>query len=759
MDNSCFEILVKGRVQGVGFRPFIYRLATKYSLTGEVKNRVDGVYIVIQGKRKEFENFKKDILRFAPAASEIKALHIRKIPLNGFTDFRITNTSKGSEIDTEISPDIAVCEDCLHDLRTQPHRLNYPLINCINCGPRFTIIKELPYDRHNTTMEIFPMCEICSSEYHNMNDRRFHAQPVACNHCGPVYTYADNKEIITNNGQIIQKVAELVDNGKIVAVKGTGGYHLMCDAINNDAVSMLRNRKHRDNKPFAVLFKNIEIVTEYCNLNNFEKQELSSWRRPVILLKQKKSLAEDINKGLNTIGAMLPFMPFHYLLFEELSTPVIVLTSGNISEEPVIIDDEEAKEKFKKIAYAVVSYNRKIQNRADDSVIRIINKNVSIIRRSRGYVPAPIDLNVNTEGILAIGADQKNCFAIGKQNKAILSQHIGDLKDGNNYEFFTESLRNFSSLYQFTPEIIVCDSHPAYFSSNHARSLAKELYIPLKEIQHHHAHIASCLAEHDIKDQVTGICLDGTGYGYDGNIWGGEFFIADAYTCSRYAHFDYVSMPGSEMAVREPWRMALSYLYHYFGEGEDIGYLNLPLFKMIRADKKDLVLKMLEKNINSPLSSSAGRLFDAVAALTGLCIKAGYDAEGPMRLESLTRKGIKEYYPFVVGKGIISWENTFFNLIQDILQTKDISLISTKFHNTIAHVVCKLATSIREEYGINKVVLSGGVFQNKYLLERSVSLLQEKQFQIFTNHLVSVNDSGIALGQLFITSKTRELCV
>ena len=605
-------------------------------------------------------------------------------------------------------------------------------------------------------MVSFDMCDICSSEYHDMNDRRFHAQPVACARCGPCYTCMDSMQHISDIDKIVLKVAELVDNGKIVAVKGTGGYHLMCDALNNKVVNLLREKKQRDKKPFAVLFRNTDIIKEYCHLNNLENRELNSWRRPVVLLRQKKALAEAVNYGLQTIGAMLPHMPFHYLLFEKLNTPVIILTSGNISEEPVIIDDEEAKGKFENIADLMISYNRKIQNRADDSVIRIINKKVSLIRRSRGFVPAPVYLSANTEGILAVGADQKNCFAIGKQKKLILSQHIGDLKDYNTYSFFTESIRNFSSLYHFSPEIIACDLHPSYVSSNYARSFAEESGIIVKEVQHHHAHVVSCMAEHNINEKIIGISLDGTGYGSDGNIWGGEFLIADACTFSRFAHFEYVSMPGSEMAVKEPWRMALSYLYHYFGK--DTNYLKVPFFQKFKTEKQELILKMIEKKINSPLTSSAGRLFDAVSALTGLCMTTGYESEGPMRLESFTVKSCKEYYPFSVKKDYVSWEDTFTHLIRDISKNIHVSVISSKFHNTIAHVIRRISGIIRDEYGINKVILSGGVFQNKYLMEKSVSLLKEGKFQVFTNQLVSVNDSGIALGQLYLTAKIRQSC-
>lgn len=726
-------------------------------MNGTVENRTNGVHIVVEGAISTVHSFKNDIIRLAPEPADIKSIKISRIQGKGYSDFQISSSRAGKQIETEVGPDIAVCPECLTDLKTQVHRLNYPFINCTICGPRFTIIKELPYDRDKTTMRVFPMCPKCEAEYYNINDRRFHAQPVACNHCGPVYFYKDTKQNTSEFNRILTLVAELISDGRIVAVKGLGGYHLICDALNDKAVSLLREKKQRDSKPFAVLFRDIKIIKEFCYLNHFEEETISSWRRPVLLLKQKMPLAYQVNNGLTTSGVMLPYMPLHYLLFEKLSTPAIVFTSGNFSDEPVIIDDLEAEKKLFPMASALVSYNREIYNRADDSVARIIGQDISLIRRSRGYAPSPVHMDVWADGLLAVGADQKNCFALGKQKQAIISQHIGDLHHSETLSFFRESVERFSSLYRFVPSAIVCDLHPNYISTNYAKSLAKDLNIPIYTVQHHHAHIASCIAEHRLNEKVIGISLDGTGYGTDGNIWGGEFLIADAESFIRYAHFDYVPMPGGEKAVKEPWRMAVSYLYKYFGQ-ENLND-KLLLSKKIQNESLVLVREMIAKKINSPLSSGAGRLFDAVAALTGVCMISGFEAEAPMRLESLTTDGIDEYYPFSAENEIVCFKDTFTYLLDDLLAEKPVSLISTMFHNTIAQVIRKVSVNIRKDTGLNLVVLSGGVFQNKYLLEKSIELLTREKFRVFTNNLVPANDGGIALGQLLIASKIRSVCV
>jgi hydrogenase maturation protein HypF len=739
-------------VQGVGFRPYICRMAAKHALFGEVDNRTDGVLVIVQGDISRVDRFSNDILQNAPPASQIKSIEIKAAMFTGYDSFNITASKTIDNQVTEISPDIAVCPDCLDDMLNDPFRIDYPFINCTNCGPRFTIIEGLPYDRPATTMNNFQMCGNCNSEYNDILDRRFHAQPIACNSCGPVYHYKDSVRELDDIKQILEEVSKQIYSGKTVAIKGIGGYHLMCDALNNNAVSELRSRKQRDSKPFAVMFRDMTEVRRYCHINYAEEKELESWRKPILILKQKKVISAAVSNGLNTTGAMLPNMPVHYLLFRFLKTPVIVLTSGNITDEPVIIDDKMAEKELMPVADSLLSYNRQILNRTDDSVIRLIDDKISLIRRSRGFVPRPVDLIFNAEGILALGAEQKSSFCIGKSRQAIMSQYIGDLKNPETCNFFIESIDRFSQLFRFRPEFIACDFHPGYLSSRHAEIIEKELNIPLVRIQHHHAHIGSCMAEHGIDEEVIGICMDGTGFGSDGNIWGGEFMIADLNGFTRFTHFDYVPLPGGEKAIDEPWRTAFAYVYNYLGDSID--YDSVPLFKSVGNQKLMMIKDMIINKINSPLSSGAGRLFDAVSAILGLCQVSTFESEAPIRLESAIDCDTDDFYPFRTD-GTIIFEDTIKAIIEDMPRQKS-SVISAKFHNTVAQVIAEESRQIRRATSLNKVVLSGGVFQNKYLLEKTLCLLKRNMFKVFTNHLVPANDGGISLGQLVIASKKRE---
>lgn len=560
---------------------------------------------------------------------------------------------------------------------------------------------------------------------------------------------------ISGTARVLNAVSSMISSGRIVAIKGIGGYHLMCDALNNEAVLKLRKRKQREAKPLAVMFRNMAEANEYCYINRIEEEELKSWRRPILILRQKKPLGDSVSAGLNTTGAMLPYMPFHYLLFREINTPAVVLTSGNLSDEPIITDDSVAENKLMTVADSLVSYNRFISNRTDDSVVRIINDKIGIIRRSRGFVPGPVDLGRNVEGILALGAEQKNSFCIGKNSQAIMSQYIGDLKNIPVCDFYKEMINRFSSLLRFTPRYLVCDMHPDYYSTEYASVLGEKYNIPVLKVQHHHAHIVSCMAEHGLDEKVIGISLDGTGFGTDGRIWGGEFLVADTMDFTRFTHFDYVPMPGGDRAVEEPWRMAFSYLFKYFGD--TIDYFSIPAFRSIDRQAFGLVKEMLRKDINSPLSSGAGRLFDAVSALLGICPKNSFDAEAPVRLESSIRSGTDQHYPFTHDRSIVFAE-TFKAMLDDMRQP-DISMISAKFHNTVAQVIVEVSEKIRSELSIEKVVLSGGVFQNKYLLEKSVSKLIKSGFSVYTNHQVPANDGGVSLGQIVIASKKMGLCV
>ncbi len=744
------EILVKGLVQGVGFRPFIYRLAHKYHLKGTVENNNLGVKIAIEGVQKSIDEFLKELPLSIPEASHIVKIDQITVAINGFNDFTIVKSKSLSNEITEVSPDIAVCKNCLEDMEKQVDRIDYEFTNCTNCGPRFTIIKDLPYDRPKTTMAPFIMCENCKNEYSDILDRRFHAQPVACNKCGPHYQliYEDNKFVEIDD--ILRISSELIQEGKILAIKGLGGFHIACNPFNNILVKELRLRKNREGKPLAIMFSNIEEVKKYLIVSNKEEELLLSWRRPIVLLKTKKVISEQLGLGLDTIGVMLPYMPFHYLLFRELKIPALVLTSGNLSDEPIIIDNNLALNNLHKLADAFIIYNRDIHNRTDDSVAFVANKKGRIIRRSRSYAPSPIHTNFNTEGIFAAGAELVNCFAIGKGKQIILSQHIGDLKNMETYEFYKESISRFSKLFRFKPQLIVSDMHPEYLSSQYADNLN----IKHIKVQHHHAHIASCMAENNIDEKIIGISMDGTGYGTDGNIWGGEILICDFENFHRYSHFEYIKQPGGDASNHHPWRMLLSYLIHYFGE--DFIQDNSFIFEDINSNELNLVSSIIDKNLNCPLSSSAGRLFDAVSALLGVCKNSTYHAEAPMRLETLANKSnTKSKYSYEITDHI-SFKTCFLQMINDLKNDRSRSDIAMAFHNTIIDLVVKISTKIKNETNIEKVALSGGSFQNRILLEGCENQLKSNGFKVYSQSAIPSNDGGIALGQIAIAAKLRE---
>jgi hydrogenase maturation protein HypF len=728
-------------------------MASRHGIFGEVDNRTDGVSVIVQCEKKTLDRFRNDILMNAPPASRIKSIEVNPVEHSGFAAFNIVSSKYSDDDITEISPDIAVCSECLADMENDPGRLSYPFINCTNCGPRFSIIDALPYDRPSTTMRDFIMCSRCSKEYNEILDRRFHAQPIACNSCGPAFHYGSDEIQSGDLGKILEIIAAKIASGASVAVKGLGGYNLICDALNNDAVLRLRERKHRDSKPFAVMFRDIMAVKEYCYVSEAEEKELRSWRRPVIIFRQRKFIPESVNAGLQTVGAILPYVPFHYLLFRHIETPALVFTSGNISDEPIIADDANAETHLYPVADAILTYNRQILNRVDDSVVRIADNKLTIIRRSRGFVPRPVDVKFDVGGIIALGAEEKNTFCIGKGRQALMSQHIGDLKNPAAYGFFRDTIERFNKLFRFRPAMVACDLHPDYLTTLYAEKLETELNIPLIRVQHHHAHIASCMAEHGIDEDVIGVSLDGTGYGTDGNIWGGEFLVCNLRNFRRESHFDYIPMPGGEKAVAEPWRMAFSYLYKYFGKNFD--FESLPVFRNAGNNLLAMIMSMTDANINTPLSSGAGRLFDAVAALTGLCSYASFDAEAPMRLESAVADGVNDYYPFTVN-GTVMFGETLKAIISDLRKEKT-GIISARFHNTVAQVVLTVTKRMSDKYSLNRVVLSGGVFQNKYLLEKTSYLLRSEGFRVFSQHLVSPNDGGISLGQLAVAANTKNI--
>lgn len=741
-----YQISITGLVQGVGFRPFIFRLAQKFQFSGTVENRNDGVQIYLNAKLVEVNEFIENLKLSNPPASEIQSIRVEEVKWHEYNGFKILKSRNVSDQITLISPDIAVCNDCLHDMESQPNRRDYPFTNCTNCGPRFTIVRDLPYDRSNTTMEPFEMCDSCKAEYEDVLDRRFHAQPVACKKCGPHYILQLKNRKIEDQPALLTKTCEMLRNGKILAIKGMGGFFLACDARNERAVARLRALKLREGKPFAVMFKDIGSLKKIARVSDEEESTISSWRRPVVLLRTKKELAPSVSMGFPTVGAMLPYMPIHYLIFRNSSLDVLVLTSGNLSDEPILINNQVATETFLPLCDGILSYNREIFNRVDDSVSMVVRNEERLIRRSRGFSPAPVMLNFDVDGMLAVGAELVNCFALGKGNQAFLSQHIGDLKNMETFEFYTESVKRFKKIFRMVPRLVVCDLHPEYLSTK----FAMESGLPIIRVQHHHAHIASCMAEHGLNQPVLGVALDGIGLGDDGKIWGGEFLICDLETYKRFTHFEYVPMPGGDQATLNPWRMAISYLYLVFGKS--LLSLQLPFLENIDPLQVKMVIQMIEKKINSPLTSSTGRMFDAVAALTGLCTRSTFHAEAPMRLESAIREKADDSYHFDLASEI-SVKPMIRQIVDDILAGEDSSGISIKFHNTIVNIILTVVGNMKKSSGINKVVLSGGSFQNRYLAEQVEIALLKAGFALYIHKKIPCNDGGIALGQLAIASQ------
>ena len=742
------ELTIQGLVQGVGFRPFIYLLANRSGIKGTVSNRNNGVIIQASFESNEQkEAFIKNIYKQAPKVASIHKIEEKEIKMDVvYSGFSIVNCNSSSDEVTQVAPDIAVCEDCMNDRKTQPNRIGYPFINCTHCGPRFTIINDLPYDRERTTMSEFEMCPQCEKEYRDIEDRRFHAQPVACNQCGPVYYSNLDNQTITNYSELLNLSSQFINEGKIIAAKGIGGYHLICDATNEKAVNKLREIKLRDSKPFAVMFSNTDSLYQYTNINETEFENLTSWRRPIVLLKQKKPLAESVNKGIKTLGCMLPYMPIHYDWFERVNTPALVMTSGNISDTPIIILPEEAEKELGDKVDLILHHNREIHNRADDSVLHVCAGQTCLIRRSRGYVPEPFFADVRTEGILAFGAEKANTFAIGKDETIIQSQYIGDLKNWETYTFYTESLERFRRLFRFKPQHLVCDLHPDYLSTKSAEQFAGENDLPLIKVQHHHAHAAACMLEYGIHEPVIAVVWDGTGLGDDNKAWGGEFILCDRKGYERLSHFDYVPMPGGDKASVEPWRMAVSYLHHY-GRKIPEGFI-----KRIGQDKIDLLISMIDKNINCPETSAAGRLFDGLASLLGLCDFSTRQAEAPVLLEQCAVPDHTFRYRIDTRSKEISVCSLLQGILDDMEKGISVGIISAKIHNGLAHLILDKCKILLEQTGEKKVVISGGCFQNKRLVEHLQILFRKENIPLYIPSRIPCNDGGIAVGQLAIAA-------
>lgn len=754
MKLATYRLLISGMVQGIGFRPFIYRLAMENRLVGCVENRNDGVVIEVNGTAGSLNSFKEQILDKAPRAASIQSLSIDQIETKHFDSFRIGRSESVSNRITEVSPDIAVCPECLSDMENQSHRISYPLINCTHCGPRFSIIKDLPYDRPHTTMCEFQMCEQCRSEYADVMDRRFHAQPVACNSCGPVYRLETESEFTENIKQVLERTARLLQQGALLAMKGTGGYHLVCDAFNALAIKKLRQMKKRDGKPFAVMFRNAAQARQWVQINDREEELLTSWQSPIVLLTKKKKFTPGVADGLSTLGIMLPYMPFHHLLFKVLDTHALVMTSGNFSQEPILISDQLVQSQFEGFVDGVVSHNRKIHNRIDDSVTAVIGDIPVVLRRARGYTPGPVRTPFELEGILGTGAELTGSFCMGKENMALMSQYTGDLKNLETYDFYRESYERFSRMFRFTPTLVVSDKHPDYLSTRFALQLAEDLEIPHLKVQHHHAHAASAMLDAGWEGHVLGFCFDGTGLGSDGHSWGAEVLMAGYLDFDRLFHFDYVPLPGGDRAVKEPWRMGISYLYQVYGP--DLLHLRTPLNRDVNMEQQRQMIGLIEKGVNCPLVSSAGRLFDAVAAITGLNFYASFQAEAPMLLESAIDSSEPGSYPFEITGGTISFSSLIAKLVEDVHHGVPVGRVAARFHHTLVELIVHLAIGIRQSHGMERVVLGGGTFQNRYLAKKVIHKLDIEGFQVYLPDNIPVNDQGIAAGQVAIGAHLRK---
>lgn len=747
-----YDIHLQGLVQGVGFRPFIYNLAQTMVLNGYVRNSNEGVDITVQADKQKIRDFVKRLYKEKPKASTITAIQISEtIPYPIFDTFSILPSETRSHNTTQISPDIAVCDKCLKDLETQHHRINYPFINCTDCGPRFSIIEKIPYDRPNTTMKRFQMCPQCEKEYEEIKNRRFHAQPIACNECGPFY-YTGKTEKKVPYEQIIRKIVTEINNGQIIALKGVGGYNLICDAHNKQAVKKLRKIKHREAKPFAVMFPSEKKAGEYVAMTKEEIEQLTSWRRPIVLLTQKKKLAEEINPGISTLGVILPYMPIHYQLLEQAQTDAIVLTSANTKGEPIIIEPEEIRRKLTEHVPLIIHHNRPIYNRIDDSVISVEKRKVRMIRRARGYVPEPIFINGNAKGILAFGAEKTNTFALGGKNQLLVSQYIGNLREAETRQFYEETITRFTNLFHFTPELLVSDLHPDYISTKIAERYAETYDLPLLKVQHHHAHIAAVMLEKNISGPAIAWCLDGVGLGTDGNGWGSELMKTTYRTFERLTHFENIPMPGNDKAAEEPWRMAVAYMKRYGKKTEEYPQ---EFIERIGANKIEIINRIIERKINTPLTSGAGRLFDAVASLLGICHKLTYQSEAAMKLEALAAKDFKTTYPYS-NKKILSFEEMFEGILEDLEKKIDKTQIAAKFHNTLCEMLYHYGMNALEKENQNSIILTGGVFQNRRLSEKLREKFEKKKITVIEPGLLPCNDGGIAVGQIAVGIRQKE---
>ncbi|WP_199247174.1 carbamoyltransferase HypF [[Phormidium] sp. ETS-05] len=744
------KITIKGAVQGVGFRPFVYRLATELSLPGWVNNSAEGVFIEIEGSQEPIELFLQRLETEKPPLALINTVETAWLEPVGYGEFEI-RASVGGAKTAIVLPDISTCSQCLAEIfDPQNRRYLYPFTNCTNCGPRYSIVEALPYDRPHTTMKHFPMCPQCLQEYENPLNRRFHAQPNACPQCGPhLELWNERGEVLSQHHDALLAAAEGIKQGKILAMKGLGGFHLMVDGGNETAVQLLRSRKQRPEKPFALMYPSLAKVKQDCPVSEIEAKLLLSPEAPIVLLRRHShsNIAPGVAPGNPYIGVMLPYTPLHHLLMAELGFPVVA-TSGNLSDEPICTDETEAISRLQHIADVFLVHNRPIARAVDDSLVRELLNQPQILRRARGYAPLPISpsffgLKPNYEPshppILAVGAHLKNTIAIAIDNQIFLSQHIGDLATPQAFQAFQTTIASLSGIYDFQPAAVACDAHPDYISTQYATALE----VPTVGVQHHYAHVLACMAENQIKPPVLGVAWDGTGYGEDDTIWGGEFILITDNSWQRVAHWRTFRLPGGEKAIKEPRRAALGLLYEIWGEDLFTRKDILPL-QAFTPSELEIIKTMLRRNLNTPVTSSAGRLFDAVAAILGIRQTGSFEGQAAMELEFISGPLQMTKDKGQRTNNQLDWEPLVKTMLTELDQGVPVGVIAARFHHTLAEEICTVARQV----GTEQVVLTGGCFQNQYLTVRTVERLREEGFSPYWHKLVPPNDGGICLGQI-----------
>ena len=751
------RLLITGVVQGVGFRPFVFALAQRHALAGHVGNDSGGVFIEIEGPGEALEAFQGSLVREAPPLAYIEHISAQLVQPRGESQFTIVHSESRVEANTLLSPDVCVCDDCLGEtLDPADRRFRYPFTNCTNCGPRFTIIQDIPYDRSFTSMSEFTMCSDCQKEYDDPLDRRFHAQPNACPVCGPqvwLELPGRDQNIAAYGDDALLGAQSLLAAGKVVAIKGLGGFHLACDAANDAALSLLRERKGRVEKPFAVMALDLATIRRFAEVSVDEAALLSSKERPIVLLKKRAQspLSDLIAPGNQMIGVMLPYTPLHRLLLvdSEFRIVSLVMTSGNYSDEPIVKGNEVAKRHLGQLADAFLLHNRDIIARCDDSVIRVWRENELPVRRSRGYAPFPVKLPFEVPPLLAVGGELKSTFCLTKDQFAFLSQHIGDMENLETMDAFESAVSHYKHIFRVEPQIIACDLHPNYLSTRWA--LEQEAHTPVFQIQHHHAHVAAVMAEHRLtgEDPLIGFSFDGTGYGTDGAIWGGEVMIADYDGFERVAHLKYVPLPGGDAAIKRPYRLALAHLWAAGLEWDD----RLAPVQACSEAEQTVLRRQLETELNTVPTSSIGRLFDAVASLAGVRQTITYEAQAAIEMEALAQPAETVSYQFAYTASQFDAAPVIGRVVEDVLAGVEAATIAARFHNSVAELILKISIDLREKTQINQVALSGGVFQNVTLLESAVSLLEKAEFEVLVYHKVPPNDGGLALGQAIIAAR------